>query len=81
MFVEHAKNDPVANIGRYGDIIPSSLPGFTDLSTNAETTPLGDRRESMGHSNYSFVDTTALYNQAVVVAGLGRDDRFVRVED
>ncbi|WP_233213539.1 alpha/beta hydrolase [Mycobacterium hubeiense] len=81
VFVEHAKNDAVANLGRYGAVIPSSLPGFTDLSTNAETTSLGPRNESTGHSEYSFVDTTALYNQAVVVAGLGQDERYVVVED
>jgi uncharacterized protein YukE/pimeloyl-ACP methyl ester carboxylesterase len=81
VFVEHATNDPVANLGRYGSVIPSALPGFIDLSTNSESTPLGPRNESTGHSRYSFVDTTALYNQAVVVAGLGQDDRYVIVED
>lgn len=81
VFVEHAKNDAVANLGRYGVTVPSSLPGFIDLSTNAESTPLGPRDESTGHSKYSFVDTSALYNQAVVMAGLGQDDRYVRVED
>ncbi len=81
VYVEHAKNDVVANLGRYGSTIPSDLPGFIDLSTNAETTPLGPRNESTGHSKYSFVDTTALYNQAVVMAGLGQDNRFVKVED
>ena len=81
VFVEHAKNDIVADLGRYGAVIPSNLPGLIDLSTNAETTPLGPRDESTGHSKYSFVDTTALYNQAVVVAGLGQDNRFVKVED
>jgi pimeloyl-ACP methyl ester carboxylesterase/uncharacterized protein YukE len=81
VYVEHAKNDIVADLGRYGATIPSNLPGFTDLSTNAESTPLGQRNESTWHSEYSFVNTTALYNQAVVVAGLGQDDRFVRVED
>lgn len=81
VFVEHAKNDAVANLGRFGSTIPSSLPGFIDLSTNAETTALGPRDESTGHSKYSFVDTTALYNQAVVVAGLGQDKNFVKVED
>lgn len=81
VFVEHAKNDVVADLGRFGSSIPSSLPGFIDLSTNAETTALGSRNESTGHSKYSFVDTTALYNQAVVVAGLGQDKNFVKVED
>lgn len=81
VFVQHAENDVVANLGRYGGAIPSSLPGFIDLSTNAEATPLGQRNQSTGHSEYSFVDTTALYNQAVVVAGLGQDDRYVKVED
>ena len=81
VYVEHAKNDVVANLGRFGSTIPSSLPGFIDLSTNAETTALGPRDESTGHSKYSFVDTTALYNQAVVVAGLGQDEKFVKVED
>ncbi|MBU9766500.1 hypothetical protein FR943_21985 [Mycobacterium sp. TNTM28] len=81
VFVEHAKNDVVANLGRFGSTIPSSLPGFIDLSTNGETTALGPRDESTGHSKYSFVDTTALYNQAVVVAGLGQDEDFVKVED
>lgn len=81
VFVQHAKDDWVANAQIFGETIPSDLPGFTDLSTNAENTPLGPRDESTGHSRYSFVDTTALYNQAVVVAGLGQDDRFVRVEE
>jgi len=81
VFVEHAKNDIVADLHRYGATLPSNLPGFIDLSTNAETTPVGPRNESTGHSKYSFVDTTALYNQAVVVAGLGQDNRFVKVED
>ncbi|MGA9376211.1 MAG: alpha/beta hydrolase [Mycobacterium sp.] len=81
VYIQHAKNDVVADLGRYGAVVPSTLPGFTDLSTNAEATPLGPRNESTGHSEYSFVDTTALYNQAVVVAGLGQDDRYVKVED
>ncbi|MGU3502784.1 alpha/beta hydrolase [Mycobacterium sp. C31M] len=81
VYIQHAKNDIVADLGRYGAAMPSSLPGFIDLSTNAEATPLGARNESTGHSEYSFVDTTALYNQAVVVAGLGSDDRYVKVED
>ncbi|MGV0837444.1 alpha/beta hydrolase [Mycolicibacterium thermoresistibile] len=81
VFVQHADNDIVANLGRYGATIPSSLPGFIDLSTDAETTPLGQREASGGHSEYSFINKTALYNQAVVVAGLGQDERFVRVED
>ncbi|BBX29593.1 alpha/beta hydrolase [Mycolicibacterium alvei] len=81
VFVEHAKDDAVANLRRYGATIPSSLPGFTDLSTNSETTALGPREESTGHSQYSFLNTTALYNQAVVVAGLGQDDNYVKVED
>lgn len=81
VFVEHANRDWVANAGIFGETIPSDLPGFIDLSTNAETTLLGPRDESTGHSKYSFIDTTALYNQAVVVAGLGQDDRYVLVED
>jgi len=81
VFVQHADNDIVANLGRYGAVIPSELPGFIDLSTNAESTPLGPRDASSGHSEYSFINKTALYNQAVVVAGLGQDDRFIRVED
>lgn len=81
VYIQHAENDIVADLGRYGAAIPSTLPGFTDLSTNTEATPLGPRNASTGHSEYSFVDTTALYNQAVVVAGLGQDDRYVKVED
>lgn len=81
VFVEHADDDFVANLRRYGAVIPSDLPGFIDLSTNAATTPLGARDVSTGHSTYSLMQSTALYNQAVVVAGLGQDDRFVRVED
>ncbi|MFL0240204.1 alpha/beta hydrolase [Mycobacterium sp. SMC-17] len=81
VFVEHAKNDVVADLGRFGVTIPSNLPGLIDLSTNAETTPLGQRAESTGHSKYSFIGTTALYNQAVVVAGLGQDDHYVKRED
>lgn len=80
VYVQHAKDDLVANARIFGQTIPSDLIGFTDLSTNAETTALGPRDESTGHSRYSFVDTTALYNQAVVVAGLGQDDRYVKVE-
>lgn len=80
VYVEHAKNDWVANARIFGQTIPSDLIGFTDLSTNAESTPLGSRGESTGHSRYSFADTTALYNQAVVVAGLGQDDRYAKVE-
>lgn len=81
VFVEHADNDVVANLSRFGYAVPSSLPGFIDLSTNAESTPLGNRNESTGHSEYSFINTSGLYNQAVVVAGLGQDEKFVQVED
>lgn len=81
VFVEHADYDVVANLGRFGYAVPSSLPGFIDLSTNAESTLLGNRNESTGHSEYSFINTSGLYNQAVVVAGLGQDEKFVRVED
>ena len=81
VYIEHAKNDPIANIPRFGGAMPSDLPGFIDLSTNTESTPLGPRDESTGHSKYSFINTTALYNQAVVVAGLGQNEKFVKVED
>ncbi|WP_066899062.1 alpha/beta hydrolase [Mycolicibacterium houstonense] len=81
VFVEHADNDIVANLARFGYAVPSSLPGFIDLSTNSESTPLGDRNQSTGHSEYSFINTSGLYNQAVVVAGLGQNEKFVRVED
>ncbi|WKG02329.1 alpha/beta hydrolase [Mycolicibacterium sp. HK-90] len=81
VYVEHSKGDWVANARIFGQTIPSDLPGFTDLSTNAEITPLGPRDESTGHSKYSFADTTALYNQAVVVANLGQDEHYVQAED
>ena len=81
VYIEHAKNDVVADLGRFGAYVPSSLPGFIDLSTNTETTALGPRNESTGHSEYSFINTTALYNQAVVVAGLADDEGFLKVED
>ncbi|OMC36545.1 hypothetical protein A5740_06045 [Mycobacterium sp. GA-1841] len=80
VYVEHSKGDWVANARIFGQTIPSDLPGFTDLSTNAETTPLGPRDESTGHSKYSFSNTTALYNQAVVVANLGQDEHYLRAE-
>ncbi|MGE2734770.1 alpha/beta hydrolase [Mycolicibacterium vaccae] len=80
VFVQHADNDPVANLGRYNAAVISNLPGFIDLSTNAETTPFGPTAAAGGHSEYFNVDTTALYNQAVVVAGVASDPNWVREE-
>jgi pimeloyl-ACP methyl ester carboxylesterase len=80
VFVEHAKDDYVADLRRYGNSVISGLPGFIDLSTDAESTPLGPTIASEGHSEYSLPDTTALYDQAVVVAGLGGDPNYVREE-
>lgn len=80
VFVEHADWDGVAYSRIYGNTIPADLPGFTELTTEATTTPWGPRNESSGHSEYSFSDTTGLYNQAVVVAGLGQDEKYARLE-
>ncbi|MGE2833849.1 alpha/beta hydrolase [Mycobacterium sp. SMC-4] len=80
VFVQHADNDAVANLGRFGTTIVSDLPGFTDLSTNAENTPFGPTKAASGHSEYFNADTTALYNQAVVVAGVASDANWIREE-
>ncbi|OMB96185.1 hypothetical protein A5733_12260 [Mycobacterium sp. NS-7484] len=81
VFVEHADWDKVAYSRIYGSTLPANLPGFTELTTEAITTPWDvPRNESSGHSEYSFSDTTGLYNQAVVVAGLVQDEKYVRLE-
>lgn len=80
VFVQHADDDPVANLRRYGATVVSDLPGFIDLSTNAESTPFGPTTSVSGHSEYFNVDTTALYNQAVVVAGVASDANWIREE-
>lgn len=81
VFVEHAQDDVVADLGRFGGLKVEALPGFTQLSTELASTPLGPTTASSGHSEYSLPDTTALYNQAVVIAGLGTNDDYVRKVD
>jgi hypothetical protein len=69
VFVEEAKNDPVADLGRFGPD-PNHLAGVTDLSTAGGTSPDGvARTESTGHSEYLASNSMSQYNLAAVVVG------------
>jgi len=70
-----AHGDPVANLNQFGPS-PGYTPGFTDMGTDATTTPDGVPRDgATGHSEYARTGDngelrTSGYNTAVVVAGL-----------
>ncbi|HVW41135.1 MAG TPA: alpha/beta hydrolase [Amycolatopsis sp.] len=68
---DHIAND-IPILGRYGDA-PQTLPGVTQLSTDAAVSPDGPLAASHGHSQYTTsingIDTTSKYNIAAVVAG------------
>lgn len=69
-YVIEARNDPVADFGRFG-ADPNQLDGLTDLSSGAARTPDGrDLTEVTGHSNYLAPDSTSQHNMSVVVAGV-----------
>ncbi|MGQ0776292.1 MAG: alpha/beta hydrolase [Pseudonocardiales bacterium] len=78
-YVIEARNDPVADLGRFGDD-PNQLDGLTDLSSAAARTPDGrELTEVTGHSNYLAPDTTSQHNMSVVIAGT--DDRAIEGEN
>ncbi|MGH3914681.1 MAG: alpha/beta hydrolase [Pseudonocardiaceae bacterium] len=78
-YVVEARNDPVADLGRFGDD-PNQLDGLTDLSSSAARTPDGrELTEVTGHSNYLAPDSTSQHNMSVVVAGVG--DRAIDGEN
>ena len=69
-YVIEARDDPVADLGRFGDD-PNQLDGLTDLYSGAARSPDGrELTEVTGHSNYLAPDSTSQYNMSVVVAGL-----------
>ena len=65
-----ARDDPVADLGAFGGD-PNHLPGITNLSAEAATTPDGTPlSEATGHSEYLAPGTTSQYNLGATVAGL-----------
>ena len=80
VYNESAEGDWVVRSEVFGPR-PDRLDGVIDLSTQAESTPIGDLSPSTGHSEYFDTRSTAQYNQAVVIAGLGHDETFVRKDD
>jgi len=72
-FVLENKNDPVADLGRFGGD-PTTIHGMNHLSTSDAVSADGRRlEESTGHSSvdqYLRPDTTSQYNIAAQVAGL-----------
>lgn len=69
-YVVEARDDPVADLGRFGED-PNQLDGLTDLSSGAARTPDGrELAEVTGHSNYLAPDSTSQYNIGAVVAGV-----------
>jgi pimeloyl-ACP methyl ester carboxylesterase len=80
VYNESASGDWVVRTEIFGPR-PDRLDGVVDLSTKVETTPIGEMRSATGHSEYFNARTTALYNQAVVIAGLGDNPTYVRKDD
>ncbi|HEY2763445.1 MAG TPA: alpha/beta hydrolase [Pseudonocardiaceae bacterium] len=78
-YVIEARDDPVADLGRFGED-PNQLDGLTDLSSGAARTPDGRQlNEVTGHSNYLAPDSTSQYNISTIVAGV--PDRAVYGEN
>ncbi|MGL4305590.1 MAG: alpha/beta hydrolase [Mycobacteriaceae bacterium] len=77
VFVEQADKDWITDSNIFSPYPISWNEGFTNLSTDAATTPLGDTSASSGHSEYFNAGTTAMYNQALVIAGLTNDPNLV----
>lgn len=78
-YVIEARDDPVADLGRFG-ADPNQLDGLTDLSSGAARTPDGrELTEVTGHTNYLAPDSTSQYNISMVAAGV--DDRAIEGEN
>jgi hypothetical protein len=78
-FLLENKNDPVADVGRFGGD-PTTIHGMGHLSTSEAVTSDGQKlEESTGHSStgeYLRPNTTSQYNIAAQVAGL--PDKAIR---
>jgi uncharacterized protein YukE len=68
LYVLEAKDDPVADLGRFGPD-PNLIGGVTDLSSE----PHGEYVGSTGHSEYLKDQSTSQHNMAAVVSGHPED--------